>query len=153
MSEIESILKKYPRNESSLIQVLQDVHRVFNYLPLNALKEVARELNVPLAKVYGVATFYRAFSLKPRGEKIIKVCMGTACHIRGAQQLVEEFERHCHVKSGETSKDKKYTLETVNCVGACAMAPVVIVNETYHGNAKAANVKEMIGEKRHARKN
>ena len=137
---LEKILDAYPADEASLIQVLQDVHRAYNYLPCDVLHRVAEVLEVPLAKVFSVSTFYKAFSLTPQGDTIIKVCMGTACHIRGAGQLVEEVEREIGIKPDETTEDLKFTLKTVNCVGACAMAPVVIVGEKYHGSAKGARM-------------
>lgn len=137
---VESILARYPAEEASLIQVLQDVHRAYNYLPCDVLVKVAESLHVPLAKVFSVGTFYKAFSLKPQGRTIVKVCTGTACHIRGATQLVDELERKLGIKPGETTEDLGFTVKTVNCVGACAMAPVLIVGETYHGNAKAAKL-------------
>lgn len=134
VSKLEQILARYPKSESSLIMVLQDVHDMFNYLPCEMLKLVAEKLQVPLTRVFSVATFYKAFSLKPRGKTVIRVCMGTACHIRGAEQVAQELERTLGIQRGDTSNDGQFTLETVNCVGACAMAPVVVVNEEYHRN-------------------
>ena len=140
LNKADEILGRYPAEEPALIQVLQDVHRAYNYLPCDVLERVAQALDVPLAKVFSVSTFYKAFSLEPQGDTIIKVCVGTACHIRGAGQLVEELERQLGVAPGETTEDLKFTIKTVNCVGACAMAPVVIVGEKYHGSAKPAKV-------------
>ncbi len=140
------ILEGYPAEEASLIQVLQDVHRAYNYLPCDVLGTIAKTLNVPLAKVFSVSTFYKAFSLEPQGDTIIKICVGTACHIRGAGQLVEELERKLGVGPNETTDDMKFTVKTVNCVGACAMAPVMIVGETYHGSAKPARVGRFLEE-------
>jgi len=137
---LEAILARYPAEEASLIQVLQDVQRAYNYLPCDVLVKVAETLGVPLAKVFSVGTFYKAFALKPQGRTVIKVCTGTACHIRGATQLVDELERTLKIKPDETTPDLRFTVKTVNCVGACAMAPVLIVGETYHGNAKAAKL-------------
>ncbi len=136
----EDILGRYPAAEPALIQVLQDVHRAYNYLPCDVLERVAEALDVPLAKVFSVSTFYKAFSLEPQGDTIVKVCTGTACHIRGAGQLVEELQRQLGIGPGETTGDLKFTIKTVNCVGACAMAPVMIVGETYRGSAKAARM-------------
>jgi NADH-quinone oxidoreductase subunit E len=136
LAKTETILERYPHEEPSLIQVLQDVHRAYNYLPCDVLVRVAEALDVPLAKVFSVSTFYKAFSLEPQGDTIIRVCTGTACHIRGAGQLVEELERKLGIGAGETTEDLKFTVKTVNCVGACAMAPVMIVGETYVGSAK-----------------
>jgi NADH-quinone oxidoreductase subunit E len=135
-----AILERYPAAEPSLIQVLQDVHRAYNYLPCDVLEKVAQALGVPLARVFSVATFYRAFSLDPQGRTVVRVCTGTACHIRGATQLLEELERELGIRAGQTTADLGFTVKTVNCVGACAMAPVLIVGETYHGDAKAARV-------------
>jgi NADH-quinone oxidoreductase subunit E len=146
LSKAEEILGRYPHEEPALIQVLQDVHRAYNYLPCDVLERVAEALDVPLAKVFSVSTFYKAFSLEPQGDTIVKVCTGTACHIRGAGQLVEELERQLGVGPGETTADMKFTVKTVNCVGACAMAPVLIVGEKYWGSAKSARMARYLAE-------
>jgi NADH-quinone oxidoreductase subunit E len=140
LGKTEEILGNYPAEEPALIQILQDVHRAYNYLPCDVLERVADALDVPLAKVFSVSTFYKAFSLEPQGDTVVKVCVGTACHIRGAAQLVDELGRQLDIGPGETTEDLKFTVKTVNCVGACAMAPVVIVGEKYWGSAKAARV-------------
>ena len=140
LAKADDILAKYPLEEPSLIQVLQDVQRAYNYLPCDVLIKVADALGVPLAKVFSVSTFYKAFALDPQGDTIVRVCMGTACHIRGAGQLVEELQRELGVGPDQTTEDLKFTVKTVNCVGACAMAPVMIVGEKYWGNAKPARV-------------
>jgi len=140
------ILDRYPKAEPSLIQILQDVHRAYNYLPCDVLVRVAEALDVPTAKVFSVSTFYKAFSLSPQGDTIVRVCTGTACHIRGAGQLVEELERQLGIAPGETTEDLKFTVKTVNCVGACAMAPVMIVGDTYRGNAKPARVSKYLAD-------
>lgn len=142
---VEDILGSYPKEEASLIQVLQDVHRAYNYLPGDALLKVADELKVPLAKVFSVSTFYKAFSLEPQGRVIIKVCTGTACHIRGSGQLIDEITRRLKIGPGETTEDMRFTLKTVNCVGACAMAPVLIVGDKYNGNAAHFKVAKYLG--------
>lgn len=144
LARVDAILSAHPQHEASLIQVLQDVNKQFNYLPCHALEHVARRLGLPLAKVFSVATFYQAFSLKPRGKVIVRVCVGTACHIRGAALLVDEMTRHLGIKSGETTPDMGFTLETVNCVGACAMAPVVIRGQRYHGGVSPADIPQVI---------
>ena len=144
LSKTEEILASYPHEEPSLIQVLQDVHRAYNYLPCDVLVRVAMVLDVPLAKVFSVSTFYKAFSLEPQGETIIKVCMGTACHIRGAGQLVEELERKLGIGAEETTEDLQFTVQPVNCVGASAMAPVMIVGEKYWGSAKPARMEKYL---------
>lgn len=137
---LDAILARYPREEPSLIQVLQDVQRAYRYLPCDVLARVAEELSVPVSKVFSVATFYKALALTPRGRTVVRVCTGTACHIRGATQLLEEVGRALRVEPGATTPDGEFTIETVNCVGACAMAPVLIVGDRYCGNAKAASV-------------
>jgi NADH-quinone oxidoreductase subunit E len=139
-----SILKKYPEKESSLIEVLQDVQARYRYISREAMKAVSAYLKVPLSRVYSVATFYKAFSLNPRGKYHFMICTGTACHIRGAPQLVDELCRDTGIRPGETSDDLQYTLETVNCVGACAMAPVVILNGKYHGAMDATKARRLI---------
>ncbi|MGE5235888.1 MAG: NAD(P)H-dependent oxidoreductase subunit E [Acidobacteriota bacterium] len=144
LAPLGAILTRYPAAEPSLIQVLQDVHRAYHYLPCDVLAKVAEALDVPLAKVFSVGTFYKAFSLEPQGRTIVKVCTGTACHIRGAGQLLDELERQLKIKAGETTEDLGFTIKTVNCVGACAMAPVVIVGEKYHGSAKATRVSKYL---------
>lgn len=146
MEDILKIVKNYPKEEASLIQILQDINRKYNWLPEEALKVVSKEINVPIARIYGVASFYKALSLKERGKNIIKVCTGTACHIKGAPQIIDEIKRKKEIEPGETSEDKKFTLETVNCVGACAMAPVLILNEKYYGFAKASDVEKILEE-------
>jgi NADH:ubiquinone oxidoreductase subunit E len=146
LSKAEEILGRYPHTEPALIQVLQDVHRAYNYLPCDVLVRVADALDVPLAKVFSVSTFYKAFSLEPQGDTIVKVCLGTACHIRGAGQLVEELVRRLGVSPNETTPDLKFTVKTVNCVGACAMAPVMIVGEKYWGGAKPGRMATYLAE-------
>jgi NADH-quinone oxidoreductase subunit E len=146
MTKTDAILERYPREEPSLIQVLQDVQRAYNYLPCDVLVKVAEALDVPLAKVFSVSTFYKAFALDPQGDTIVRVCTGTACHIRGAGMLVDELERQLGIGPDETTEDMKFTVKTVNCVGACAMAPVVIVGDRYWGSAKPSRVSKYLAE-------
>jgi len=124
--------------------VLQEVQAQLRYLPCYALERVAEVLDVPRSRVFSVSTFYKVFSLDPLGRTIIQVCKGTACHVRGAQLLEEELCRKLSIEVGGTTVDQEFTVKTVNCVGACAMAPVVIVGETYHGKAKATRVDKML---------
>ncbi len=140
----DAILGRYPPQRASLIMVLQDVNSAFNYLPEPALLRISERLGLPYAEVYGTASFYKALSLEPRGDHVIQVCLGTACHVRGAQRILEEFERILSVKSGMTTEDRKFTLETVNCVGACALGPVAVVDGRYHGNLNLARVSKLI---------
>src|SRR5450756_1084494 len=119
LKKAKEIVARYHGERSSLIAILQDVQEAYRYLPQEALIYISQELFVPLTKVYEVATFYKAFSLTPQGEHIVKLCMGTACHVRGAAKILDQLERTLHLKPGQTSSDYKFTLETVNCVGAC----------------------------------
>ena len=131
--KVDAIIEKYKRDKGFLVSILQDIQAEYNYLPKEALFDVSDILGIPVSQVYGVATFYRAFSLIPRGRHLIQVCLGTACHVRGAPKVLEAIERKLKIKAGETTADKEYTLTTVNCLGACALGPVVVVDQEYHG--------------------
>jgi NADH-quinone oxidoreductase subunit E len=131
--ELEEILDRYGRDRTQVISILQDIQDRERYLPEEALTHVARALEMPRSQVYSLATFYRAFSLVPRGEHTILVCTGTACHVRGAARLVDELCRRLQIGPGGTTADRKFTLETVNCLGACALGPLVVVDGNYHG--------------------
>ena len=144
LSKLPEIIDRYPKKPQSLIAVLQDIQKEYHYLPAEALKETAKALEVPLSKVFSVSTFYNAFSLTPKGDKVIRICMGTTCHIRGAKQILEQLEHKLDIKAGQTTKDLKYTVEVVNCVGACSMAPVVIVNDKYYGGVKVSETKKLL---------
>lgn len=132
LQKIDTILKKYEDQVGVLTQVLQDINSEFNYLPENALRYISDQLDIPLSQIYHVATFYTSFSLIPRGEHLIRVCQGTACHVRGSARVLNEIERILKIKSGETTPDLKFTLETVNCLGACALGPVVVIDGEYY---------------------
>ena len=144
LGKLPEIFDRYPRKPESLIAVLQDIQKEFHFLPSEALEETAKVLDVPMSKVFSVSTFYNAFSLTPRGEKVIRVCVGTTCHIRGSKQIQERLENELNIKAGETTADGKFTLETVACVGACAMAPVVVINDTFYGGVNVGNVKKLL---------
>lgn len=141
---IEQILKQYPPDPSALIAVLQDIQRDLRYLPKEGLRRVAEYLGVPLSQVYRVATFYTAFSLVPRGKHVIKVCMGTACHLKGAAMVAEAVERILGIGPDQTTDDLLFTLETVNCLGACALAPVVVIDTDYHAHMDTAKIARLI---------
>jgi len=143
-AQIGSILDNYQHDRGMLISILQDVQTEFHYLPREALSEVSKGLSVPLSQVYSVATFFRSFSLKPRGRHLINMCLGTACHVRGAIRVLERIEQELGIKRGETTKDLKFTLETVNCVGACALGPITIVDGQYEGQMKTDKVKPLL---------
>jgi NADH:ubiquinone oxidoreductase subunit E len=137
LAKIDTILKRYADEEGVLISVLQDINEEFNYLPENVLRYISERLDIPLSQIYHVATFYTAFSLIPRGEHIIKVCQGTACHVRGSERVLDELGRILDIGPGETTQDLKFTLETVNCLGACALGPVVVIDDKYHSTTPA----------------
>ena len=141
---IEKILSKYQHNRGWLVSILQDVQAEFHYLPQEVLVEVSLGLQVPLSCVYSVATFFKAFSLKPRGRHLINVCLGTACHVRGAVKVLGGVQRKLGVKSGDTTQDSRYTLETVNCVGACALGPMLLVDGKYHGEMTTDKVDSVL---------
>ena len=144
--KIKSILDSHQRDKGMLVAILQDIQAEYNYLPREALEEAGRGLCVPLSQIYSVATFFKALSLEPRGRHLINVCLGTACHVRGAVRVLEAMERELAIGSGETTKDLRFTLETVNCVGACALGPVVIVDGEYHGQMKTEKAKDILAD-------
>lgn len=134
--KIQKVINKMPLDKKQLIMMLQNIQQEFHYLPKESIRLVAEYLNMPQSTVYSAATFYKSFSLVPRGENIIKVCKGTACHIKGADLIINQLDSGIGIKPGQTTKDMKYTIEVVNCVGACAMAPVMIVNDKYFGEVR-----------------
>ncbi|OGP58394.1 MAG: NADH dehydrogenase [Deltaproteobacteria bacterium RBG_13_61_14] len=144
LKEVDKVIKEYDAEPSSLIGMLQDVQAKYHYLPGEALHRIQEKVGVPLTRVYEVATFYKSFSLVPKGDHICTVCLGTACHLRGGPRIVEAFQRELGVEVSQTSQDGKFTLETVNCLGACAMAPLVKVDEDNHGGMTAVGVKKLI---------
>lgn len=133
---------------SALVSFLQDVQREDGYLSESAMREASDHLGVPLSRVYSVATFFKAFSLKPRGEVILKVCVGTTCHIRGALVVIDDIQKELGVRPGETTEDMKYTVETVGCVGACALSPVVIAGEDYLTGVQPGTIARRLGKVR-----
>ena len=137
-AKVTGIIGKYGKYKNVLIPILQEIQSEYNWLPQETLEIVSRELSIPLMDVFGVATFYRTFSLKPRGKNIITVCLGTACHVRGGQRLSDFLSREMGIAPGETTEDMNFTLETVNCLGACALGPIVVVNGEYHGQMTTA---------------
>jgi NADH-quinone oxidoreductase subunit E len=143
---VKQILKKNQNDKARLVDILQDVQAEIGYLPKAALTATADGLDVPVSRVYSVATFFKAFSLIPRGRHLVNVCMGTACHVRGSDRVLEQIEKELSIKPGETTSDLKFTLETVNCVGSCALGPMVIVGEDYHGEMTPEAVSGVLAE-------
>ena len=144
IKKVESILNNYHGDKGMLISILQDIQSEYNYLPRDSLVEVSQGLGVPLSRAYSVATFFKAFSLKPKGRHLINVCLGTACHVRGAVKVLEKMERELGVSPSEMTEDHKFSLETVNCVGACALGPIVIIDGQYHGQMKTDKVDSLL---------
>jgi len=145
---IHYIVDRYQAKSTALIMVLQDVQKHYRYLSRDALELVAKKMNLPSAQIYGVATFFRAFSLKPKGKHHVCICTGTACHVRQAGIIVDKFERDLGIKPGETTPDQEFSLETVNCMGACALGPLITVDEVYHGNMTVSKADSIMGKLR-----
>ena len=143
---IAGIVAKYEARATALIMVLQDVQSHYRYLPREAVDLIAERMNLPVAQVFGVATFYRTFSLHPKGRNHICVCTGTACHVRQANIIIDRLERRLGIKAGETTEDGEFSYETVNCLGACALAPLVTSGEDFHGHMNVAKLERLLGD-------
>ncbi len=143
---VDEIVQRNGNGHSNLIHILQDMNSEFGYLQEEGLRRVSEVMAVPLVEVCGMATFFKSFRLEPRGRHLITVCMGTACHVRGAPRVVEKMEQDLGIRRGQTTSDQRFTLETVNCVGACALGPTVIVDGKYHGQVNANQVDSMLKE-------
>ncbi len=139
-SQIDSIIEQNGGKGSAILSILQDVQAKEKYLPKEALEYIGEKLHIPLNKIYRIATFYRAFSLSPRGKHEVCVCMGTACHVRGAQRIIDQVKVALDIRPGETTKDRNFTLETVNCLGVCAAGPVVAIDGQYFGKMSPGKV-------------
>lgn len=141
-ADIDAILEKYPSEERYLISILQDVQAQYNYISPENMTLICDHVGVPVTQAWSVATFYKSFSLEPRGEHEVRVCCGTACHLRGSERIVQDLERKLGVSAGHTTDDLRISLETVNCLGACALAPVVMIDEHYIGGATQNSVQK-----------
>ncbi|NIA31659.1 MAG: NADH-quinone oxidoreductase subunit NuoE [Actinobacteria bacterium] len=144
LKKVDEIIKNYKNNDSWLVMILQDVQEKYNYLPVEAIKRVAEKLQIPLSRVFNVATFYSSLSLAERGKHVIKVCDGTACHLRGFTNLRDEITRKLGIKENETTEDKEFTLEVVACLGACALAPVMSIDNKCYGKINNEKVNETL---------
>ncbi len=141
---MEKRVNESKKDQRELIHILHDIQEEFGYIPAQAISRISKQLKISESEIFGVLTFYKAFSLTPRGEHLITICMGTACHVRGAPMILDEFERKLEIKAGETSGDNRFTLETVNCVGACALGPIAIADGEYHGQLKTREVENIL---------
>ena len=146
IDQIKTLCKKFNNDGGELINVLHGAQEMFGYLPAEVQEVVAQELNVSVAHVYGVVTFYSFFSMLPKGEHPISICMGTACYVRGAEKVLDEFKRQLDVKVGETTPDGKFSLSCLRCVGACGLAPVVTIGEKVYGRVSPDDVKKIVEE-------
>ena len=145
--KLKEIFSRHPAERQELIPILQETQKTFRYLPAIAIKEIAKYLNITESTVYGVCTFYAKFKLTPLGNKIIRVCRGTACHVRGAGKVLAELEKVLGIKSGETTPDMEYTLESVACIGACALAPTIMIDDEVFGKMTPRKVVEVLGDR------
>jgi NADH-quinone oxidoreductase subunit E len=142
--ESDEIISRYSQDSGNLIPILQEAQERFGYLPEEAMRKFARFLRLPESTVFGVSTFYAQFKLSPTGRRLVKVCRGTACHVRGGARILREVERQLAVKPGETTADMEYTLETIACFGSCALAPVMVVDKTVYGRMTTTRVAQIL---------
>jgi len=146
ITKLNAIIEKHKGKAGGLIPVLEEAQVCLEYLPLSVQKKIASGLNLPLGRVYGVVTFYSFFTMTPRGKHTVRVCLGTACYVRGGKALTETLEKQFGIKEGETTADRMFTLESVRCLGACGLGPVIVVDEEVHGRVKPGKVKEILSQ-------
>lgn len=146
IAKLDSIIAKHKGKAGGLIPVLEEAQVSLEYLPVCVQKRIAAGLNLPLSRVYGVVTFYSFFTMTPRGKHTVRVCLGTACYVRGGKALAETLEKQFGIKEGETTADRMFTLESVRCLGACGLGPVIVVDEEVHGRVKPGKVKEILSQ-------
>ena len=142
--QLDGILSRHDYSDANLLSILQDIQDEENWLPRDALEEVGRKLEIPFTRIYRLATFFKSLSLEPRGKHICQVCIGTTCHVRGAPKLVDKIELDMEVKAGETTEDMLFTMETVGCVGACALGPLVVLDKEYHGHLTVEGLSKIL---------
>jgi NADH-quinone oxidoreductase subunit E len=143
-TRVDKIIDKYEGEEGFLIQLLLDIQREFNWIPKEAIERISARLQVPLSHIYRVVSFYKVLSLKPVGRHVIQVCLGTACHVRGGPRILEEVENTLGIAAGTTTDDMKFTVNRVNCIGCCALGPVMIIDNDYHGKLRPTEVKDIL---------
>jgi NADH:ubiquinone oxidoreductase subunit E len=144
VKKVNAIINRYEKSEESLLAILQDFQREFHFVPEEGMQRLSEVMNVSESKIYAMGTFYKTLSLTPRGKHTIKVCTGTACHLKGANQILETLERGLKIRRNSTTKNLNFTLECVNCLGTCAMAPVVVVNEDYYGSVRPSKIMDVL---------
>jgi NADH-quinone oxidoreductase subunit E/NADP-reducing hydrogenase subunit HndA len=146
IDELKDVCKSFNNDKGELINVLHKAQGIFGYLPAEVQEIIAKELKISVAQVYGVVSFYSFFTMTPKGEHPISICLGTACYVRGAEKIIEEFKRVLNISVGETTPDGKFSLACLRCVGACGLAPVVLVGDKVYGRLSADSVKEIVSE-------
>jgi NADH-quinone oxidoreductase subunit E len=144
LEKIDQIIDKYANEKGVLIQLLLDIQKEFRWIPKEAVMRINQRLKIPVSEIYRVASFYTALSLKPRGRHLVRVCLGTACYVRGGPRIIDSVERQLGIKPSETTSDNRFSLEIVNCLGCCALGPVVELDGQYHGRLTPANVGELL---------
>lgn len=148
VTQLNKIIDKHKGKPGGLIPVLEEAQVCLEYLPMSVQKKIAKDLNLPLSRVYGVVTFYSFFTMTPRGKHTVRVCLGTACYVRGGKAIAETLQKDLGINEGETTPDRMFTLETIRCLGACGLGPVVVVDEDVHGRIKPSKVKEILAQYR-----
>jgi len=144
LERIDEIIDRYEGEEGALLQLLLDIQSELNWLPREAIEQISKRFQVPVSQVYRIASFYKAMSLAPRGKHTVNVCLGTACHVRGGQRIMDKAEDSLEIRAGETTKDMKFTLGRVNCLGCCALGPVIVVDDEYYGKLTPAKVEGVL---------
>lgn len=144
LNKLDEIIDKYQGKQGILIQLLLDIQAEFNWIPKEAIVRINQKLYIPVSQIYRVASFYQAMSLIPIGKHLVSICLGTACHVRGGPKVLEKAEDTLGIKAGDTTKDMKFTIKRINCLGCCALGPVMMVDEDYHGKMVPAKVKEIL---------
>jgi NADH-quinone oxidoreductase subunit E len=144
LEKVNEIIDRYVDEEGATIQLLLDMQSELNWIPKEAIERISERLNIPVSQIYRVASFYKAMSLTPRGKHVVSVCLGTACHVRGGLRIMDKAQESLGIKAGETSQDMRFTLERVNCLGCCALGPVMVVDGEYHGKLAPSKVREIL---------
>ncbi len=146
VTRLNEIINKHKGKPGGLIPVLEEAQVALEYLPISVQKKIALELNLPLSRIYGVVTFYSFFTMTPRGKHTVRVCLGTACYVRGGKAIADTLKKEFGIQDGETTPDRMFTLETIRCLGACGLGPVLVVNEDVHGRVKPSKVREILSQ-------
>ena len=144
LKKVDQIIDRYSAQQGALIQLLLDIQSEFNWIPKEAILRISERFRIPISQIYRVASFYKVMSLTPRGKHIVSVCLGTACHVRGGVRIMDKVEEMLKIKAGETTPDMKFTLQRVNCLGCCALGPVIVIDKDYHGKMTPTKIKGVL---------